>query len=197
VIDSSLIRNEKRALRERIKAWRATLGASEAARAGEALAGFGLDFLPPLPPGGAVSGFAPLPDELRIWPLLRRLAREGLQLALPVVQGKGLPLLFRAWKPGDAMDKGVWDIPEPKADKPAVEPDVLLVPLLAFDRHGWRLGYGGGFYDRTLADLRTRKAVTAVGLGYDQQQVDEVPHLPYDQRLDWVLTPSGPITCTN
>jgi 5-formyltetrahydrofolate cyclo-ligase len=95
------------------------------------------------------------------------------------------------------MDKAVWDIAEPRADQPKLEPDVLLVPLLAFDRQGWRLGYGGGFYDRTLAELRGRKAVTAVGLGYDQQQVDAVPHLAYDQRLDWVLTPSGPIKCAD
>ena len=122
----------------------------QAASAGEALAEHGLGFLPPLRPRAVVSGFAPLPDELRIWPLLRRLAGSGVALALPVVQGKGLPLLFRAWKPGDSMDSGVWDIPEPKADKPVVEPDILLVPLLAFDRQGWRLGYGGGFYDRTL-----------------------------------------------
>jgi 5-formyltetrahydrofolate cyclo-ligase len=116
-------------------------------------------------------------------------------LALPVVVAKRQPLVFRAWTPGDAMDKGVWDIPQPKADKPVLEPDILLVPLLAFDLQGRRLGYGGGFYDRTLAGLRARKPITAVGLAYDEQQVDEVPHLDYDQRLDWVLTPSGPIRC--
>jgi 5-formyltetrahydrofolate cyclo-ligase len=197
VTDSSLIRNDKSALRARVKAWRANLDPKEAAAAGEALAKHGLGFLPLLAPDSVVSGFAPMPDELRVWPLLRRLAGEGFRLALPVMQGKGLPLLFRAWKPGDAMDKGVWDIPEPRADKPAVEPDILLVPLLAFDRQGWRLGYGGGFYDRTLAELRARKGVTAVGLGYDQQQVDAVPHLPYDQQLDWVLTPLGPIKCAD
>ena len=81
-----------------------------------------------------VSGFAALPDEFRVWPLLRRLAGEGFRLALPVMQGKGKPLVFRAWAPGDAMDKGVWGIAEPKADKAALEPDILLVPLLAFDR---------------------------------------------------------------
>ena len=195
--DSSLIHNEKRALRARMKAWRATLDPNDAASAGEALANHGLGFLPPLSPAAVVSGFAPLPDEPRIWPLLRRLAGSGVALALPVIQGKGLPLLFRAWKPGDSMERGVWNIPQPRDDKPVVEPDILLVPLLAFDRRGWRLGYGGGFYDRTLALLRARKTVTAVGLGYDQQQVDAVPHLPYDQRLDWVLTPSGPIKCAD
>ncbi len=195
--DTSLIRNEKRELRARMKARRTTLDSGQAARAGEALADHSLSFLPPPPPGSVVSGFAPLPGELRIWPLLRRLAGSGVALALPVVHGKGLPLLFRAWKPGDSTERGVWNIPQPKADKPVVEPDILLVPLLAFDRQGWRLGYGGGFYDRTLALLRARKTVTAIGLGYDQQQVDSVPHLPYDQRLDWVLTPSGPIKCAD
>jgi 5-formyltetrahydrofolate cyclo-ligase len=111
------------------------------------------------------------------------------------MQGKTKPLLFRAWAPGDAMDRAVWGIAEPKADKPELEPEVLLVPLLAFDRRGWRLGYGGGFYDRTLAALRARKAVAAVGVGFDEQRVDAVPHLDYDQRLDWVLTPSGPLRC--
>ena len=195
--DTTLILQEKRALRARIKTWRASLPAEAMARAGSALADHGLGFLPPLAPGTVVSGFAPLADELRIWPMLRRLAGNGTSLALPLVQGKGQPLLFRAWAPGDAMDKGVWDIPEPKADKPVLEPDIVLVPLLAFDRKGSRLGYGGGFYDRTLSGLRARKPVVAVGLGYDEQQVDAVPHLPYDQRLDWVLVPSGPIKCAD
>jgi 5-formyltetrahydrofolate cyclo-ligase len=197
VTDSPLILQEKRALRARMRALRDTIGAKEAVAVGEALAGHGLGFLPPLAAGTVVSGFSPMPDELRIWALLRRLAAGGIALALPVMQGKGQPLLFRAWKPGDAMDKAVWDIAEPKPDKPVLEPDVVLVPLLAFDRRGWRLGYGGGFYDRTLSRLRARKAIVAVGLGYDQQQVDAVPHLAYDQRLDWVLVPSGPIKCAD
>jgi len=195
VTDSSLILQEKRALRARMKAWRAGLSTKQMASAAEALAGHGLGFLPPLQPHTAVSAFAPLSDELRLWPLLRRLSGEGVRLALPVMQGKGKPLVFRTWTPGDAMDSGVWGIAEPKADKPVVEPDILLMPLLAFDRQGWRLGYGGGFYDRTLQGLRARKQVIAVGLGYDEQEVDAVPRLDYDQRLDWVLTPSGPRKC--
>jgi 5-formyltetrahydrofolate cyclo-ligase len=178
-----------------MKAWRADLSTTQMASAADALAGHGLGFLPPLQPHAVVSGFAPLADELRIWPLLRRLSGDGVRLALPVMQGKGLPLVFRAWTPGDAMDSGVWGIAEPKADKPAVDPDILLMPLLAFDRLGGRLGYGGGFYDRTLQGLRARKQVTAVGLGYDEQAVEAVPRLNYDQRLDWVLTPSGPFRC--
>ena len=135
-----------------MKAWRAGLSAERKVRAAEGFAEHGLDFLPAAsaPRPQSVSGFASLPDELRVWPLLRRLHGEGYALALPVMQGKGMPLLFRAWAPGDAMDKAVWGIAEPKPDKPALEPDILLVPLLAFDRAGRRLGYGGGFYDRTL-----------------------------------------------
>jgi 5-formyltetrahydrofolate cyclo-ligase len=178
-----------------MKAWRAGLTSTQMASAADALAGHGLGFLPPLQSDAVVSAFAPMADELRIWPLLRRLSGDGVRLALPVMQGKGNPLLFRAWTPGDAMDSGVWGIAEPKADKPALDPDILLMPLLAFDRQGWRLGYGGGFYDRTLQGLRARKAVVAVGLGYDEQEIDAVPRLDYDQRLDWVLTPSGPRKC--
>jgi 5-formyltetrahydrofolate cyclo-ligase len=195
VTDPSNILEQKPALRARMKAWRAGLSAAHAAQAADALAGHGLGFLLPLAPGTVVSGFASLPDELRAWPLLRRLNREGYSLCLPVMQGKGQPLVFRAWAPGDAMDSGVWGIAEPKADKPELEPDILLVPLLAFDAAGRRLGYGGGFYDRTLRRLRARKAIVAVGLAYDEQRIDAVPHLDYDERLDWVLTPSGPIRC--
>jgi 5-formyltetrahydrofolate cyclo-ligase len=128
--------------------------------------------------------------------LLKRLSAEGHRLALPVMQGKGRPLLFRAWVPGDATAAAQWGIAEPLPEKPALEPDVVLVPLLAFDAHGYRLGYGGGFYDRTLGRLRGKKPVTAVGIGYDELRIDAVPHLDYDQRLDWVLTPSGPLRCS-
>jgi 5-formyltetrahydrofolate cyclo-ligase len=185
----------KNSLRARMKAWRAGLTAAQMAQAADVLAARGLGFLPSLAPGSVVSGFASMPDELRAWPLLRRLNQDGYRLCLPVMQGKGKPLIFRAWQPGDAMDQGVWGIVEPKADKLELEPDVLIVPLLAFDVAGRRLGYGGGFYDRTLRALRAKKPIIAVGLAYDEQKIDAVPHLDYDERLDWVLTPSGPIRC--
>jgi 5-formyltetrahydrofolate cyclo-ligase len=188
----------KKALRARMRTWRDGLGSAAKVEAAQVIAEHGLALVPELrgaAPQGCVSAFASMPDELNVWPLLRRLHGAGVPLALPVVEGKGRPLVFRAWVPGDAMNKGVWDIPEPKPDKAVVEPDILLVPLLAFDGRGGRLGYGGGFYDRTLAGLRARQPVIAVGLAYDEQRVDAVPHLDYDQRLDWVLTPSGPIRC--
>ncbi len=197
VSETADILEAKRALRARIKAWRAGLSADARVVAADAVAGHGLAFLHPLGEGCVVSAYAAMADEFRVWPLLRRLHGEGLRLAMPVMQGKGRPLRFRAWQPGDAMDRGVWGIAEPKADKPVLEPDILIVPLLAFDGQGWRLGYGGGYYDRTLSDLRARKAVVAVGLAHDEQEVDAVPHLDYDQRLDWVLRPSGALRCAS
>jgi 5-formyltetrahydrofolate cyclo-ligase len=186
---------QKRALRSRIKTWRSGLEADAAARAADAVAAHGLGFLRLAQKRVVISGFSSLPDEFRAWPLLRRLHGEGHALAMPVMQGKGLPLVFRAWAPGDVMDKAVWGIAEPRADKPVLEPDIVLVPLLAFDATGWRLGYGGGYFDRTLRELRARKSIVAIGLAYDESQVDAVPHLDYDERLDWVLRPSGPLRC--
>jgi 5-formyltetrahydrofolate cyclo-ligase len=188
---------QKRVLRARIKAWRSGLDTEAMARAADSVATQGLSFLQLPQRRAIISGFSSLPDEFRAWPLLRRLHGEGHTLAMPVMQGKDLPLIFRAWAPGDAMDKAVWGIAEPKADKPALEPDVVLVPLLAFDAAGWRLGYGGGYYDRTLRGLRARKTVIAAGIAYDESQVDAVPHLDYDERLDWVLRPSGPLRCAS
>jgi 5-formyltetrahydrofolate cyclo-ligase len=196
VTEASTTILEKRALRERIKTWRAGLSHGAMARAADMVAGHGLEFLQRPQERSTVSGFASLRDEFRAWPLLRRLHREGYPLCLPVMQGKTLPLLFRAWTPSDAMNRGVWGIGEPKADKPELVPNILLVPLLAFDAAGWRLGYGGGYYDRTLRWLRSGDAIVAVGVAYDEQRIDAVPHLDYDERLDWVLTPSGPIRCT-
>ena len=165
------------------------------AEAARRLAAHGLDFLR-VPPGAVVSGFAAIRDEINPADLMAWLHAEGFRLAMPVMTGKGQPLLMRSWSPGDVMEPAQWGIAEPLDDKPVVEPDVLLVPLLAFDILGYRLGYGGGFYDRTLAKLRAKKPVTAIGVAYDEQKVDAVPVESYDQRLDWVLTPSGPLKCS-
>jgi 5-formyltetrahydrofolate cyclo-ligase len=158
------------------------------------IAAHGLDFIS-ANGGLIVSGFAAINDEINPAPLMTWLQAEGFRLALPVMQGRGKPLLMRAWTPGDAMKAAAWGIAEPLDDKPALDPDILLVPLLAFDVRGYRLGYGGGFYDRTLQRLRKLKPVVAVGLAYDELRVDAVPVESYDERLDWVLTPSGPLHC--
>ena len=152
---------------------------------------FGLDALR-TPPGSVVSLFMGMADEIDTEPLARWLVAEGYRLAMPVMQGKARPLLFRAWAPGDEMTTVQWGIREPKPERAELEPTVVVVPLLAFDREGWRLGYGGGYYDRTLRALRRAATITAVGLGLDELEVDAVPHLDYDEPPDWVLTQSGP-----
>ncbi len=139
-------------------------------------------------PGVIVSGFMPLKSEINPLPLMRKLAGQGARLALPVIAGRGKPLLMRAWGFDDPLDRGQWGIREPKAEAAEVEPDVILVPLLAFDRAGQRIGYGAGYYDQTLARLRARKAVTAIGIAFAAQEVPAVPSTPRDERLDLVLT---------
>jgi 5-formyltetrahydrofolate cyclo-ligase len=138
--------------------------------------------------GAIVSGFMPMKSEINPLPLMKKLADAGVQLALPVTGRRGQPLTMRAWTWGEPLASGVWGIREPRSEAPQVEPDILLVPLLAFDRAGRRLGYGGGYYDLTLAQLRSRKAVTAVGLAFAVQEIASVPTTPRDAALDLVLT---------
>jgi 5-formyltetrahydrofolate cyclo-ligase len=142
-----------------------------------------------------VSGFHPYQSEADIRPLLGRLAGEGWTPSLPVVLGKGSPLMFRRWLPGEPTVAGRWNIQQPPESSPEVQPDVLLVPLLAFDRTGYRLGYGGGFYDRTLDKLRKIKPVVAIGVGFSFQEVESVPHDELDQRLDFVMTDQEIFAC--
>jgi 5-formyltetrahydrofolate cyclo-ligase len=141
----------------------------------------------------SVSGFYPYQAEINVLPLLARLVSEGWRTALPIVMTKGAPLAFRAWAPGEPTGRGIWDIHIPLETAAELQPDVLLVPMLAFDRRGYRLGYGGGFYDRTLAELRKLKRVVAIGVAYAMQEMDEVPTASYDEPLDWILTERGVI----
>jgi 5-formyltetrahydrofolate cyclo-ligase len=138
--------------------------------------------------GAIVSGFMPMKNEINPLPLMKKLADAGAQLALPVTGRRGQPLVMRSWAWGEPLASGVWGIREPKPEAPQVDPDILLVPLLAFDREGRRLGYGGGYYDLTLAQLRSRKAVIAAGLAYAIQEIAAVPTTPRDAVLDLVLT---------
>jgi 5-formyltetrahydrofolate cyclo-ligase len=142
-----------------------------------------------------VSAFFPYKSEIDTRLLLGRLAGEGWTTCLPIVIALGEPLIFRRWLPGEPTEPGVWDIPKPLSTAPLVQPDVLLVPLMAFDHKGFRLGYGGGFYDRTLEMLRTKKSITAIGVAYSAQEVDSVPHDRHDQRLDYVMTEKGVVAC--
>ncbi|MFZ5779720.1 MAG: 5-formyltetrahydrofolate cyclo-ligase [Pseudomonadota bacterium] len=178
---------DKRLQRSAMVAWRAALDEEERRAGSRGLLATWQGEKPFAVPA-AVSGFWPFKDEIDIRPLMMELFSAGCQLALPVVQGRDEPLLFRAWRPGDVLEQGVFGTLQPTACREAIEPDALIVPLLACDAEGWRLGYGGGFYDRTLSALRSCRPVTAVGVGFDGQLVDAVPHGPDDQRLDWLLT---------
>lgn len=191
---SDPLANAKKALRAEAKSKRSEAFARHGTMATRKIAAHGLDFLK-LGDSAIVSGFAAIGDEFDPGPLLANLHREGFRLALPQMQGKGRPLILRVWVPGDELAETTWGIREPLDSAPEVFPDVVLVPLLAFDGAGYRLGYGGGFYDRTLSSLRRRKPIIAIGLAYDEQRIDAVPHSDYDERLDWVLTPSGPLRC--
>jgi 5-formyltetrahydrofolate cyclo-ligase len=148
-----------------------------------------------VPPGVLVSGFSPIGSEINPLPLMRRLAGRGARLALPVVIGRGKPLVFRAWALGEPLGKGVWGIREPRAEAAEVMPDILLVPLAAFDRTGHRIGYGAGYYDLTLSALRAHKPILAVGLAYAVQEIAAVPATARDARLDLVLTEREVIDC--
>ena len=138
--------------------------------------------------GAIVSGFSPLKSEINPVPLMRAFAAAGAGLALPVVAGRGKPLVMRSWNFGDPLVSGVWGIREPPPAAAEVFPDMLIVPLLAFDRTGHRIGYGAGYYDMTIARLRRMKPVVALGIAYAAQEIAEIPTTERDARLDFVLT---------
>ena len=142
--------------------------------------------------GAIVAGYWPIRTELDPRPLMQQLAAAGLTTALPATPQPGKPLIFNLWQEGDPVIEGLYGTSEPAPEAPRCEPDILLVPMLAFDNAGYRLGYGGGFYDRSLAALRAiNPAVRAVGIAFGAQRIDLVPRGEHDARLDAVLTPEG------
>jgi 5-formyltetrahydrofolate cyclo-ligase len=152
---------------------------------GQRLAGQVLAHAAP-PAGAVVSGFWPIGEEIDIRPLLLALAGRGHPVVLPVTTPRGQPLVFRRWRFGEPLHRGRFGTVHP--DGPAMVPDLLLVPLLAFDRAGRRLGYGGGYYDRTIAALPHARTI---GVAYAAQELDEVPAADYDARLQAVATERG------
>jgi 5-formyltetrahydrofolate cyclo-ligase len=148
----------------------------------------------PLPPDGFVAGYLPIGSEADPSEIMRRAAARGHGIALPCVEVLAAPLVFRLWKPGDPLAAGPHGTRSPVADAPAVTPALLLLPLLAFDRAGRRLGQGGGYYDRTLEALRSDgRKVVAVGLAFSAQEAEELPEERGDQRLDWIVTETAAI----
>jgi len=144
-----------------------------------------------------IAGYWPLGDELDCRPALEALYEAGAQIALPVVAGQGEILIFRAWRPGDPLEEGPFGTKHPSGRAAPMQPQILLVPLIAFDRTGQRLGYGAGYYDRTIAALRAHSTVTAIGLAYDVQEVSAVPTDAHDERLDAMITNAGTLWFTD
>lgn len=178
----------KSELRRTLRVRRRQLAAAcpdAAQRAAEALP------LSKLPAFAIFGGYHAMGAELDPSPLIRRLGATGAMFCLPVSLARDAPLIFRAWEPEQVMIPDAVNVPAPPSSAPQLHPDLVICPLLAFDRSGGRLGQGGGFYDRTLANLRAAKPVFVLGLAYAGQEVEELPTEAHDQRLDAILTETG------
>ncbi|MEO1139706.1 MAG: 5-formyltetrahydrofolate cyclo-ligase [Pseudomonadota bacterium] len=167
----------------RRKAAHATIGPASASRLSECLAGYR---------GVPLAGYMPIRTEIDPLPAMEEAAAHG-PVGVPVIQGEGLPLRFSRWEPGCAMKDGPFGAMIPEQDD-FFEPEILIVPLVAFDRAGGRLGYGGGFYDRTLELLRAKRATLAIGFAYGVQEASALPLEPTDQPLNMVVTEAEVIT---
>src|SRR5215210_249924 len=157
MLDEAAVQSVKCDHPQQAFARRAALPAEERAAAAQVIAARA--FPVPMPAGAIMSGYSPMKSEFNPVPLMRRLADAGAQLALPVVAGRGKPLIMRTWSFGAPLAAGVWGIREPPPEAPEVLPDLLLVPLAVFDRSGHRIGYGAGYYDMTINRLRELKQV--------------------------------------
>lgn len=141
-----------------------------------------------LPENAIIATYTALGGEMNPAPLEEALITKGHLFCLPCIEARGTPLVFRAYVDGDPLCLGYLDIPEPLTTSPVLEPDVLLVPLMGFDHSGTRLGQGGGYYDRTLASLRQRKKILAIGLAFEAQERPGLPAAAHDERLDLIVT---------
>lgn len=191
--DPASIPDRKRHLRRRMRALRLVADQKQGPEAAVAVMHAFLGCLADVGvvPGRRVSGYWPIDTELDDRPLLARLHERGIICALPVMVAPDRPLVFRRWTPDDMVSLDTRGLHEPGPEAPEVVPEVLLVPFLAADRRGYRLGQGGGHFDRTLAALRSRGSIATVGVGFAVQVIDDVPHDGHDQRLDWLLTDEG------
>jgi 5-formyltetrahydrofolate cyclo-ligase len=177
----------KAGLRTDALARRAAVDPATRAAFAQRLAALGPDLARRLRPRAA-SAFASFGDEVDTAPICAALRAAGVPVALPVVVARGAPLVFRIWAPGDPVRRGPFGIVEPAEGLPEVAPDLVFAPLAAFDRAGHRIGYGGGYYDRTLAQLRAAGRITAVGVAFAAQEVAAIPAAPHDQKLDMIVT---------
>jgi 5-formyltetrahydrofolate cyclo-ligase len=180
------ITEQKSSLRAAALALRDALPPQQRQQAAEAIAARALPV--DVKPGTIAAAFMPMKTEINPLPLLRKFAAAGAQLALPCIDGRGRPLIMRAWKFGDEFKAGQWGIREPVPEAPQVQPNILIVPLACFDRAGHRVGYGAGYYDMTIHALRAQKPIIAIGIAFAAQEIAGVPATEHDERLDLVLT---------
>lgn len=184
--DERAMTSDKMVLRAQMRALRRNL--SEATPdAARSLA----DHPAALPTGAEVALYRAMGSEMDVEPLARTLLRQGRRLSLPVVVRRDEAMIFRRWTPDDPLEPDMAGCPAPLPLAETVVPDLVIVPLLAFDDTGARLGQGGGHYDRTLAQLRRNTEVLAIGLAYAGQRLDRLPIEAHDQALDGILTESG------
>lgn len=145
----------------------------------------------PVPPNAVVSSYWAIGDEADPQFVESELRRRGHRIVMPRVAGRNQPLDFHLWESGAKLVRGGFGLSEPSRDWPKLNPDVLIVPMLAFDGAGYRVGYGAGYYDRTIRGLRAAKSVIAAGFAFAVQEFSELPHLSHDERLDWIVTETG------
>ncbi|MFM8646849.1 MAG: 5-formyltetrahydrofolate cyclo-ligase [Methylocystis sp.] len=192
-IINNYMKDDKQFLRRHSLARRDLVTHEEAHQAAQELAKNSLSCLKPIialypSTNPLISLYWPIRSEINTRPLIDALSLQGHTISLPIMHRVKQPLVFRKFEPGDELVKGPYGLSEPADNKALIEPDIIFAPLAAFDRRGFRLGYGGGIYDATFTKLRNRKNITAIGLAYALQEIDQVPTEPHDQRLDYLIT---------
>jgi 5-formyltetrahydrofolate cyclo-ligase len=190
----NLTSERKAALRAEASALRWEVFSRAGAAAAAALVDRGVEAVSSFEGISSIGGYFPIRDELDALPLLRALNQRGFQIALPRIL-PGPALEFRRWISDTPLVRGKFGVQEPPATEPELTPELVIVPLLAFDRLGNRLGYGAGYYDSVLRSLRKERPVVAIGMGFDEQEVAEIPCEPQDETLNMILTPSRFIIC--
>lgn len=192
---NDILQLDKQMLRERCQQLRLSISQSEAQEAARLVSEHILASVPLS--AKVVAAYLPIRGELDIRSACGVLAQRGHRLCLPIITGKGKPLIFREWRMDEPLVQGRYGIAVPQETQPLLEPDFSLVPLLAFDEEGRRLGYGAGYYDYTIHAARARKPdAFFMGVAFDVQKMKQVPAGPYDESLDAVVTESGVVRCT-
>jgi 5-formyltetrahydrofolate cyclo-ligase len=177
---------DKNGIRIQVLAQRQRVSAEDALQASQKVADFLIEIIPA---GAVVAGYCAVRGELDLCMSMNRLSTAGIGLCLPVIEAADKPLFFRHWAPDEPLEKGLYGIDTPLANAPIVKPDVLLVPLVAFDQLGNRLGYGAGYYDRTIKGLRQNaKKLHVIGIGYSLQKMEPIQAESHDQKMDMMVT---------